>query len=31
LAALEEPGLVRRVKEEMETINEQNTEVASAG
>jgi len=30
LAALEEPGLVRRVKEEMETIHEQNAEVASA-
>jgi 2-polyprenyl-6-methoxyphenol hydroxylase-like FAD-dependent oxidoreductase len=30
LAALEEPGLVRRVKEEMETFNEQNTEIISA-
>ena len=30
LAALDDPGLVRRVKREMETINEQNTEVASA-
>jgi len=30
LAALEEPGLVRRVKEEMETLGEQNTEVMSA-
>jgi flavin-dependent dehydrogenase len=30
LAALEEPELVRRVKEEMETTNEQNAEVTSA-